>query len=768
MTALQTIIGLVLQRAHAGRMAFHRLNKLNVCISETTVKSIQKKLGVDFDQKVKGWKECIEDDVEKKNKLVRDIAALEMLVKEVSVSSSDASSNCTQKPTSINTTVSQPSTGSFTTNLPAKQDTLLALKMKISAKVKKETHHSVTLLEEFEENMDSHIPCVTCSSPGQHIRQQKISSQQKLQDLVDSPAVGFQIVGDNVDMREKVRHMTVDHQNRDYHMFQLMAVKNRIMPDSEDFSFQHKLQDVPITEILPTIQDNLALKEEFIFLVGRVLTSRFGVFKDQKQTFPEHIPHKYQNEAKIPSEYVMLGVLQKNEQYTEEMIEIAKYAHQFVPGHTDTLEDDKAPLCKVPFVGGQLTVERLRESLDSVCDGRTPTQRLEGIYPKLADWHALVAFYRVCWHKLYSTQSSFDIGTMNQLRNAVNRRNVCIDPGSDFNASKDFFDIYTEAHIISALMHYFSMDSIDGKPTSNFDENKMHSSSNPNYLFEVLGNFVDMFIMDQLPVVGSDEATSSLTCRYCGKLYKVAGYLKRHEKLKHGHNFIGELPRQSPEYENQDGIFNYACVSISMGLLVRNFQDAIKEGDGERVIRLYKFLMLHYKADGRHKYALESLYLLVQIAAILPPKEAHLLKWERFVNVKGGAGNNIPLDLHLEHQNKYFKEDAKSFGGKLTERAVNRVSRAVHSNEQILKNLDSQIAVIRPGYKHTTTSTDKDLNIILDHLNNNGKVFEFIPGRFHCAYPDFDRDPFRYQDVTKVRKWISKHLSHFEDMYSFA
>ena len=39
---------------------------------------------------------------------------------------------------------------------------------------------------------------------------------------------GFYFVGDNVDMRTKVRQMTLINQNKDQHMFQVCAYKNRV------------------------------------------------------------------------------------------------------------------------------------------------------------------------------------------------------------------------------------------------------------------------------------------------------------------------------------------------------------------------------------------------------------------------------------------------------------------------------------------------------------------------------------------------------------
>ena len=59
------------------------------------------------------------------------------------------------------------------------------------------------------------------------------------------------------------------------------------------------------------------------------------------------------------------------------------------------------------------------------------------------------------------------------------------------------------------------------------------------------------------------------------------------------------------------------------------------------------------------KYALDALYLMFQIHAVLSPQAAQHLVWNRFVKNKHGMGGNIPLDLQLEFLNKLVKEGIK-------------------------------------------------------------------------------------------------------------
>ena len=75
------------------------------------------------------------------------------------------------------------------------------------------------------------------------------------------------------------------------------------------------------------------------------------------------------------------------------------------------------------------------------------------------------------------------------------------------------------------------------------------------------------------------------------------------------------------------------------------FNDAVKEGDGDRLFDLYKLALLLYKTHGHYKYAYAALVYLVKAIAILPPTQALQMKWNRAFNARGLPGRNIPLDL---------------------------------------------------------------------------------------------------------------------------
>ena len=61
--------------------------------------------------------------------------------------------------------------------------------------------------------------------------------------------------------------------------------------------------------------------------------------------------------------------------------------------------------------------------------------------------------------------------------------------------------------------------------------------------------------------------------------------------------------------DDGDGIDDYGCLTLSLGLLLRDADDAGKEGDGERLSRIWKFVTFLYRVGGNDKYAVAGLRL---------------------------------------------------------------------------------------------------------------------------------------------------------------
>ena len=193
-----------------------------------------------------------------------------------------------------------------------------------------------------------------------------------------------------------------------------------------------------------------------------------------------------------------------------------------------------------------------------------------------------------------------------------------------------------------------------------------------------------------------------------------------------------------------------------------NFLDSTSEGDGERSIRCWKFFLLHFKKEkSTTKYALEALYLLLQVYSLLPPAEAHSLTWNRTVNNKGGPGRNVAIDLDLEHDNNDLKQPIKNLGPNVTVDAVRRISNGQQKSKQMLSSMDREILVKQRSGKHVSADYSKDLRAIVNSLMEES-VFCHTPGRHYKNFSNFVRDPLSRLDTSNLYQWINRHKKNID------
>ena len=96
---------------------------------------------------------------------------------------------------------------------------------------------------------------------------------------------------------------------------------------------------------------------------------------------------------------VPLGLIAKNENLNEDMVDILDHLQSlYVPMADKQLPNgctEKVSVETVFFGGDQLTEERARNVQLARSDGTSTAERLEGVWPKNEDWHAIRTAYKV-------------------------------------------------------------------------------------------------------------------------------------------------------------------------------------------------------------------------------------------------------------------------------------------------------------------------------------------------------------------------------------
>ena len=162
-----------------------------------------------------------------------------------------------------------------------------------------------------------------------------------------------------------------------------------------------------------------------------------------------------------------------------------------------------------------------------------------------------------------------------------------------------------------------------------------------------------------------------------------------------------------------DKMYNYARVLCHYGSLLIELRDGWSEGDGDRVMRVWKLALPHLQQAKRTKYSLEALRLQFQVHVVLSPNLAHQVKWNRFVNTKGGAGRNVPCDLYNEFANKLIKGIIGNMGSNLTEKALQRAVRSISTMDRVCRRYDEETDVPAITSAHSTRSNRDDIKKVV-------------------------------------------------------
>ena len=341
----------------------------------------------------------------------------------------------------------------------------------------------------------------------------------------------------------------------------------------------------------------------------------------------------------------------------------------------------------------------------------------------------MLTLIQVWWKAQYGT-SSGDHGTLAFFRSRLNRIAVTKDPKKDVNACMDFIYTVVKGHYVACACRVLGISSVDEPPV--------------------------------LPP-GIHKETDDHKLAFITRIAKL---------VVHRCTLVDGTFTNETAPDKDDGVYNYTRVLCHYGSLLLEFVDAWHEGDGERIVRCWKLFLPHFKVAGCTKFALEALKLQFQTSYTLSPNLAHQVTWHRFVNVRGGAGNNIPCDLFNEHMNKLLKYIISNMGSNLTEAALQRAARCVTTLQRVTENFDAQSGVPCRTTAHSTKSDKDDVQKVVRTVLEN-KLLEELGGRQHKSFKDMKLNPLYKWDVKKTDNWIKakikehqKYNGHFRSVPS--
>ena len=152
---------------------------------------------------------------------------------------------------------------------------------------------------------------------------------------------------------------------------------------------------------------------------------------------------------------------------------------------------------------------------------------------------------------------------MYQLWNLIDRRDISSDPKGKLHACQSFLKVVIESEILAAFVGSHDLKSLDVDITETVKEGVPKSAQ------------------------GKMQCITKLASKVvAGTALNLSGNLK-------------------PLYPLDD-TSNYSSKLLGMGLLAWDFEDAVKEVDGERILQLWKFLFLLFNQARKTKYSIEA------------------------------------------------------------------------------------------------------------------------------------------------------------------
>ncbi len=205
--------------------------------------------------------------------------------------------------------------------------------------------------------------------------------------------------------------------------------------------------------------------------------------------------------------------------------------------------------------------------------------------------------------------------------------------------------------------------------------------------------------------------------------------------------------------DDDDKVLQYSQLLLSNGILYLEFCDGIREGDGTRVFRCWRYMLLFFKYTGRTNYSIEVLTMLVQCHFLLSPRQSRQLMWERFVDVKGLPGHNIPYDLYMEHLNRVLKDAVSCLGANKTTTSIVRTAKAIGVLDKLLHSFDEDNSINEISGSYRLASVKHDMGVVVNLLHKEN-IFKYSSGRYHPSFTTVVKNPICSIDYEQLVSWM--------------
>ncbi|XP_041454619.1 uncharacterized protein LOC121407551 [Lytechinus variegatus] len=532
---------------------------------------------------------------------------------------------------------------------------------------------------------------------------------------------------------------------------------------------------------LPSTDDICNLRDEYEVMISRILCNHIPFFKDMSIT--EQIPHPYLEEMKKKSVVIPLGVLEKDDSQIEDMVDVLEYMHGYVPG------DDKSPIPMILY-GDVPSCERFRDAIASRINEDTSWSRLSGLLPSAQEWHKRHLLLQDTYKLLYDVKSVKSCGSMYYVKSKYKHSKVTPKVSQCFDDATNLLRFTTEAYVLAAACEYMGIEKLSDTPKDlpqDPEEMLSYFSNTCKCVLDMSFHPYQIGEGDMMMDVGGaeeavgedlenddedeDDEDDERSCCICKEKHEDVRIMmcgnKRCRKDKWCHwdclkqnqdilihglwlcsdrchqQHLKDKGKQKKQKKDVDSKYEYSKALLHLGLSEMVRHDAIREGDGNRMIQHWRLDLAHFFDKHHRKYLAEGHTLLMDVNGGVSERKGHQLLWNRTMNMLGGDGNNAGKDLGMAIMNKDYMKSVKDVAGTLNYGSIPRSVQGVWSKKTVNRLFDAQVLGKKvkgdeeaPG-KYTFEIGESDTANLVELLVNKKCLVE-VPGRSHTGFENFE------------------------------
>lgn len=223
----------------------------------------------------------------------------------------------------------------------------------------------------------------------EHINETVINEKKALEALGTNDWNTSDIIGDNFDISKSPSNMSKEKQRKSLHWFLLIGLQKRVIDNSlSSQSPSVSINAVNNSVFVPTRADCEFLEANCLFHIMKIIVKYVECFKRYAPYMPDVIHHPHLDEMSRKSDFVVLDLLDKSENKSEDMITILEHIHAKYIAHTQ--EENPKVIKKKVFGGDVLTNERAYSAQLAMLNGMSEFDQLAGVIHRPEGLHRMM------------------------------------------------------------------------------------------------------------------------------------------------------------------------------------------------------------------------------------------------------------------------------------------------------------------------------------------------------------------------------------------